>query len=56
MDNLMINHNHIISKDFLDLNKSAQKEKVNYLLQLEFGKLGGTFHQKSILKNSNQMH
>ncbi|MBA1338741.1 MAG: Proline 4-hydroxylase (includes Rps23 Pro-64 3,4-dihydroxylase Tpa1), contains SM-20 domain [Pelagibacterales bacterium] len=56
MDNLMTNYDHIISKDFLDLNKLAEKEKINYLKAKPFPniELNNLFNESFLTKVLNE--
>jgi len=56
VDNLMTNYDHIISKDFLDLNKLAEKEKINYLKAKPFPniELNNLFNESFLTKVLNE--
>lgn len=52
----MIKYDHIISKDFLDLNKLAEKEKINYLKAKPFPniELNNLFNENFLTKVLNE--
>ena len=52
----MIKYDHIISKDFLDLNKLAEKEKINYLKAKPFPniELNNLFNESFLTKVLNE--
>jgi len=52
----MTNYDHIISKDFLDLNKLAEKEKINYLKAKPFPniELNNLFNESFLTKVLNE--